>query len=463
MSAVIIGATVLASHHQAAARPPSAVTKAQSTATIFVSVPPKVGLVTYVFGGKIWTARQRETIALPAGASQISLTAGSIITASVPSADGGAPIKSDYTVNRKITLESLTSKAIKDISEYLTPGAVIFNAAITRARSGKQDNVPVLVSPEYANAPDCAKISMAVRKFVKAHPEKVLEVVALHVGQSESCACEVVKAAIIASAADKELVAGIVETAIEVAPSKVRIIGQCAVAVAPDALSEVQAIVSKYGAVSGDSGLSAKGGTEKGGGDGDHTGEPSGIQHPSVAINELAAAVDRLSEATVNPFNVLGDIVTDSDARFVGSTSVRLPNPQRASRVRWGNPGAFYLGSQDVSKASSAANGTAQKSDDGGRVTNEDGHAERAVAIRASVIGEVKSPGKILLPSNGKIDILTAIALAGGYNEDANEYECILQRSNATAREAIKIHLRDIRDGKKPMVYVYEGDIVTIK
>ncbi len=124
--------------------------------------------------------------------------------------------------------------------------------------------VLALVTPVYAEAPDCYKVSTAVKAAVAAHPEKVLELVAAQVAQNESCACEVVKAAIVASDADKKLVAGIVETAIEAAPSKVRIIGQCAVAVAPDALAEVQAVVTKFGAVAGDSGYSAKGGDEKG-------------------------------------------------------------------------------------------------------------------------------------------------------------------------------------------------------
>ncbi len=124
--------------------------------------------------------------------------------------------------------------------------------------------VLALVTPAYAEAPDCYKVSTAVKAAVAAHPEKVLELVAAQVAQNESCACEVVKAAIVASDADKTLVAGIVETAITAAPSKVRIIGQCAVAVAPDALAEVQAVVTKYGAAAGDSGADAKGGDEKG-------------------------------------------------------------------------------------------------------------------------------------------------------------------------------------------------------
>lgn len=134
------------------------------------------------------------------------------------------------------------------------------------------------VTPAFADAPDCYKVSTAVKKAVTAQPDKVLELVASQVAQNESCACEVVKAAIVASDADKALVANIVETAVTAAPSKMRIIGQCAVAVAPDALAQVQAVITKYGAVGGDSGYSAKGGDEKGG---------KSVVTPSVAQNPL--------------------------------------------------------------------------------------------------------------------------------------------------------------------------------
>lgn len=115
-----------------------------------------------------------------------------------------------------------------------------------------------LITPAYADKTDCYKVYTVVKKAVSAQPGKVLELVKTNVAQNESCACEIVKAAIVASNADKKLVAGIVETAIESAPTKVRIIGQCAVAVAPDALAEVQAVVTRYGAVNGDSGYSEK-------------------------------------------------------------------------------------------------------------------------------------------------------------------------------------------------------------
>ena len=137
-----------------------------------------------------------------------------------------------------------------------------------------------LITPAYAAAPDCYKVSSTVKKAVVANPGKVLELVSAQVAQNESCACEIVKAAIVASDADKKLVADIVSAAITSAPEKVRIIGQCAVAVAPDALAEVQAVVTKFGANSGD-GYSSKGG-EKGAKDAGDSATP-----PPVASNPL--------------------------------------------------------------------------------------------------------------------------------------------------------------------------------
>ena len=53
-----------------------------------------------------------------------------------------------------------------------------------------------LVTPSYAAAPDCYTISTSVKTAVAENPEKVLELVAAEVAQNESCACEIVKAAI---------------------------------------------------------------------------------------------------------------------------------------------------------------------------------------------------------------------------------------------------------------------------
>ncbi len=115
-----------------------------------------------------------------------------------------------------------------------------------------------------ADVADSVKLSKAVKVAVAADSSKVLEIVAANVAANESCACEIVKAAILASDADKEQVAKIVNTAILEVPSQIRVIALCAIATAPDAVSDIQAVVEKYDSAGGE-GSSEKGGLEKGG------------------------------------------------------------------------------------------------------------------------------------------------------------------------------------------------------
>ncbi|MDP0490060.1 MAG: hypothetical protein Q7Q71_03285 [Verrucomicrobiota bacterium JB023] len=114
------------------------------------------------------------------------------------------------------------------------------------------------------DAKSCKTIEQAIERAVKADSSKILEVVEQQVSANSGCACEVVKAAIVASEADVELVRQIVETAVVAAPGEMRIIAQCAVAVAPDAVKQVQAVVASFDPQSGE-GYSAKGGLSKGG------------------------------------------------------------------------------------------------------------------------------------------------------------------------------------------------------
>ncbi len=109
---------------------------------------------------------------------------------------------------------------------------------------------------------DCLKISVAVKHAVAAKPAEVLQIVEAQVSANPDCACEVVKAAIQASEADSKAIAAIVETAATAAPDKMRLVSQCAVAVAPEALAEVQAVMSRLDPNKGESGYSAKGGKQ---------------------------------------------------------------------------------------------------------------------------------------------------------------------------------------------------------
>lgn len=107
-------------------------------------------------------------------------------------------------------------------------------------------------------AVDCVSLTLTVKNEVVAQPSKVLEIVAAQVGAAPDCACEVVKSAIESSKANTKMVASIVEAAAMAAPDQLRLVSQCAVAVAPDALTAVQAIVAKLDPNLGDSAKSAK-------------------------------------------------------------------------------------------------------------------------------------------------------------------------------------------------------------
>ena len=137
-----------------------------------------------------------------------------------------------------------------------------------------------------ADVADSVKLSKAVKVAVSADSSKVLEVVAANIAVNEACACEIVKAAIVASDADKKLVAEIVNTAILAAPSQIRMITQCAMATAPDAVSNIQAVVEKYGSAGGSH--SAKGGLadEKGVIAPPEADGPNPLDYPFQSIND---------------------------------------------------------------------------------------------------------------------------------------------------------------------------------
>lgn len=112
---------------------------------------------------------------------------------------------------------------------------------------------------------DCLKLALTVKQSVANEQSKVLEIVSNEVSASPKCACEIVKAAIEGSQAEPKTVAAIVEAAANAAPDQMRLVAQCAVAVAPDALAEVQAVMAKLDPNKGESVESSKSGKEPAG------------------------------------------------------------------------------------------------------------------------------------------------------------------------------------------------------
>ena len=147
----------------------------------------------------------------------------------------------------------------------------------------------------YAKKLNCLALSNTVKVAVAAEKSSVLELVSTHVAQNESCACEIVQAAIVASDADTQLVADITEAAIVASPSQMRLIGQCSVAVAPDAFDKVQAVLDNYSgnnsAYAGDT-YSSKGESNDKGSDKDAYSSKGGSDKDAVAADHSAPSQD---------------------------------------------------------------------------------------------------------------------------------------------------------------------------
>lgn len=93
----------------------------------------------------------------------------------------------------------------------------------------------------HAGSPtNCDKVASQVRADVEKDPAKVLIIVEDSMVANESCACEIVKAAILASKANGDMVKQIVLTATNVSPNMSKIIVECASAVAPEHAKDVE-------------------------------------------------------------------------------------------------------------------------------------------------------------------------------------------------------------------------------
>ncbi|MGI9239706.1 MAG: hypothetical protein ACR2RV_02835 [Verrucomicrobiales bacterium] len=98
-----------------------------------------------------------------------------------------------------------------------------------------------------ALADDCETVGASVKKDVAKTPSKVLVIVDEAISKNESCACEIVKAAIEAADAKKDgaLVREIVVTAVNSAQGMAATIAECAVAVSPSSAAEIKSGLSE--------------------------------------------------------------------------------------------------------------------------------------------------------------------------------------------------------------------------
>lgn len=93
-------------------------------------------------------------------------------------------------------------------------------------------------------------------------------------------------------------------------------------------------------------------------------------------------------------------------------------------------------------------------------------HGDSVIVGRSSlsnssltVSGHVNRPGLVDFPKNGGMDIVTAIAQAGGFGRIANRKEVGVRRG----KQIFSINLRDIEGGKAKMFYMKPGDTIIVR
>ncbi len=150
---------------------------------------------------------------------------------------------------------------------------------------------------------------------IKKSDVKVLEQVRLSALKSPECLCEVVKASIVASSANKELVKSIVETAIIAAPDQLEAIVNCSIAIAPDAANEIAEVAKQFSDnasvgkkdssilfLSGKNGYSGgKNGGKNGAGHGQGEGNNSGAQNLSGNPLDNLGSGTNFTQTSVDP------------------------------------------------------------------------------------------------------------------------------------------------------------------
>ncbi|MGC6457739.1 MAG: SLBB domain-containing protein [Akkermansiaceae bacterium] len=79
----------------------------------------------------------------------------------------------------------------------------------------------------------------------------------------------------------------------------------------------------------------------------------------------------------------------------------------------------------------------------------------RFVNAVVSVIGQVKQPGVVKFPLDGKLDVFRALALAGGTTELANEKKIILSRPGEDPKT---LSLKELRENKSQPFWLFPSD-----
>jgi polysaccharide export outer membrane protein len=83
---------------------------------------------------------------------------------------------------------------------------------------------------------------------------------------------------------------------------------------------------------------------------------------------------------------------------------------------------------------------------------------------RFSILGQVNSPGSKEMPEGTQegIDLLEAIALAGGYTRIASPERITVRRQNASGDQTFKVNAKRFTKGKGGAFLVLPGDTINV-
>lgn len=84
------------------------------------------------------------------------------------------------------------------------------------------------------------------------------------------------------------------------------------------------------------------------------------------------------------------------------------------------------------------------------------------VARFVNVMGEVKNPAPVEVTDGGRMDVLTAIARAGGYTRIAKPSKITVIRSGAGGKQTISLDAAAMAKGSAPLFYLLPGDTLTV-
>lgn len=76
-----------------------------------------------------------------------------------------------------------------------------------------------------------------------------------------------------------------------------------------------------------------------------------------------------------------------------------------------------------------------------------------------TVTGKVGRPGVVVFPKKGGMDIMTALAQAGGFSRIANTKVVTVRRN----KQIFSVNIRNIESGKEKLFYMKAGDILHVK